>query len=172
MNIIDEIKNMRYNRTAILAAAAAALVFFLMLVVTPLNNRARSIDSKIDKARGDLKEIAQLVDEYIKLSSGMPGKISSKKTAGSLSGEVDKLVRKLGIEKKIKRMTPKLDSAKKKQIELGLTVTELPLAVFIDLLENLYESPAAINIRRARIKPGFKNRDNLEVELTLVPAFL
>ena len=172
MNIISEIRDMQYNRTALLGAAAAALIFFLTLVVTPLNDRARSLDSKLDKARGDLKEIALLADEYIKLSSGISTKIASKKTAGSLSVEVDKLMRKLGIEKKIKRMTPKLDSAKKKQIELGITVTELPLAALVDLLENLYESPAGINIKRARIKPGFKNLDNLEVELTLAPAFM
>ncbi len=172
MNLLNEMRSIRHNRAAVVIAAGAVLLLFLTLVVTPLNDRSRSMDGKIEKARRDLKEIVELADEYIKLSAGLPGRVTSKRAARSLSGEVERLARELGIEKKIKRMTPKLDVARKKQEELALTVTELPLAVFVDLMEKLYESPAAINVRRARIKAGFEKPENLEVELTLKPALL
>ena len=69
-------------------------------------------------------------------------------------------------------MTPKLDAAKKRQEELAVTITDIHLATLVDLLEKLYQSPNAMNVRRARLKSGFEKPDRLEVELTLTPAFL
>jgi type II secretory pathway component PulM len=172
MSILNELRGFRHNRAAQAVAVSVVLALFFTFIVIPLNNSSKSMDGKIEKARHDLKEITMLADEYTKLSAILPGRTPSKKAAGSMSGELERLARELGIEKNIKRMTPKLDASRKKQEELALTVTNLPLPVFVDLLEKLHESPAAIKVRRARIKSGFEKPENLEVELTLTPAVL
>jgi len=172
MNLPAYLREFRQNVSAQLIGAGAVLILFITLIVIPLNARSKSMDGKIEKARKDLKEITALADEYIKLSAGMPDEPPIKSAGGSMSGRMEKLARELAIENNIKRMTPKLDAAKKRQEELALTITDIHLATLVDLLEKLYQSPNAINVRRARLKSGFEKPDKLEVELTLTPAFL
>lgn len=172
MNLQAYLREFRQNVSAQLIAAGAVLILFITLIVMPLNARSKSMDGKIEKARKDLKEITALADEYIELSAGMPGGPPAKNAGGSMSGSLEKLARELAIEKNIKRMTPKLDAAKKRQEELAVTITDIHLATLVDLLEKLYQPPNAMSVRRARLKSGFEKPDRLDVELTLTPAFL
>lgn len=173
MNMPGFLRGFRQNASAQLMGAGAILILFITLVVTPLNASSKTMNVKIEKARKELKEITALANEYIKLSAALPRNAAIKKSSGgSLSGSLEKMARELAIENNIKRMTPKLDAAKKRQEELALTIADIQIATLVDLLEKLYESPNAINVRRARLKSGFEKPELLEVELTLTDAFL
>lgn len=146
----------------------AALLF--LLVVAPLNNKSKELDKKLAKIRENLTEIATLSDSYIALSARLPKRSKTLVAGKSMSAEVEGLTRKLGMEKNIKRMTPKFDTGNKRQEELSITISGLPLASLADFLEKLYSLPVGINVRRARIKAGYEQRGDLDVELTLVPS--
>ncbi|GMT41825.1 MAG: hypothetical protein IEMM0002_0236 [bacterium] len=157
------------RRVAAVAAILIPLLLFFV-VILPLQSRSKRMDLKLVKARKDLKEITTLADEYITLSAGIPRRNKKPSASTSMSAEVEKLARALGIEKNIKRMTPKFDAAKKRQEELSVTISNLPLLSLVDILEKLYRSPSGINVWRARIKAGYEKREYLDVELTLTPA--
>ena len=172
MNLPAYLRDFRNNLPAQLIGAGAIFILFITLIVIPLNGRSKSMDGKIEKARKDLREISALADEYIKISASLPRQTETKRTSGSMSSRLEKLASKLAIANNIKRMTPKLDAAKTRQEELALTLTDLHLSTLVDLLENLYTSPNALNVRRARLKSGFEKPDTLEVELTLTQPLL
>lgn len=172
MNLPTYFRGFRKNIPAQLIGAGALLILFITFIVIPLNSRSISMEAKINKARINLREITGLADEYIKLSAALPGEKQVKNAGGSLSSNMEKLARELAIENNIKRMTPKLDASKKREEELALTLTEIQLTTLVRLLEKLYQSPNALNIRRARLKSGFEKPDKLEVELTLTKSFL
>jgi len=159
------------NKRSLVTAGGILLpLLLLLLVVAPLNNKSKELDKKLAKTRKDLTEITTLSDSYITLSAGLPKRNKTFNASKSMSAEVEELARKLGMEKNIKRMTPKFDAVNKRQEELSITISGLPLASLADFLEKLYRSPVGINVRRARIKAGYEKRDNLDVEFTLVPA--
>lgn len=172
MNLPPYLRGFRKNVSAQLIGGAALIILFITLIVLPLNGRSRSMDVKIEKARKDLREITAMADEYIKLSAALPAERQIKKIGGSMSARMEKLARELKIENNIKRMTPKLDASKKRQAELAVTVTDIDIETLVGLLEKLYKSPNAMNVRRARLKSGFDKPEKLEIQLTLTQSFL
>jgi type II secretory pathway component PulM len=162
------------NRRRNIVFAIAALLLAWIIVggaLMPLREEADRMDRKIREARNDLRKMREMADRYITLDASLPREMKTDSSRVSLLTDVENISRRLAIENKIKRMTPEINPATKKQDDLSVVIAEIPYPAFVGFLQALYESSAAINVRQAKITASFDNRGNLNVEMTLSKAF-
>ncbi len=150
-------------------AALGVVWLFMALVVMPLGERSDSLDRKIGKGRKDLLEVSALAKVYIKKSAALPKSLKGKR-ALPLLAEVQKIVASLNADKYIKRIAPLPAKSKRTREGLSLNIADMPLDLFLDFIQRLYESPSVINIMRANVKTAYGDRSKMTAELTLSPA--
>ncbi len=159
------------KRDIVLGAIAALGIIwlFMALVVMPLGERSDTLDRKIDKGRKDLLVVSAFANEYKKKSAALP-KSQIGKRALPLLAEVQKIVASLGADKYIKRITPLPAKSRRTREGLSINIADMPLDLFVNFMQRLYESPSVINIMRANVKTAYGDRGRMSAELTLSPA--
>jgi len=160
------------NRRRLLFAVAGVLLAWVVvsMVISPLIDAYQEMDDKIKSSKSDLVKITDLADKYITKSSQLPPALRTESTSAPILSTVEGISRRLGIEKNIERMTPGQNPKNKNEEQLGVVITSLPYAKFIDFLQGLHEYGSPVAVRRAKITTTFDNRNNVNAELTLIKA--
>jgi hypothetical protein len=87
---------------------------------------------------------------------------------GSILSVVESIMRRMGIEKNIDKLTPGINPKNRNEEELSFNITALPYPKFVEFLQAIYESGSTINVKKAKIAPAFDNRSVVNAEMTLV----
>ncbi len=160
------------RKNALFAISALLLAWIIIGgMLMPMQEESEWTDRKIRTARNDLRKMKEMADRYITLSASLPQGMRTEPSGVSTLSDVENISRRLGIENRIKRMSPEIDPVTKRENGVSLTITDIPYAPFIDFLQALYESGSVINVRRAKISASFENRSNINVEMTVSKSF-
>lgn len=161
------------NRRKLALFAIAGLLLAWAVIggfIMPLQDESAKLDRKIRESRRDLQQMKEMADRYISLTASLPQGMRGASTGAPLLDEAENLVRRLGIEKNIKQMSPG-PSGRGRGEELAISITNISYPVLVDFLQGFYESPSAISVRRAAISASFANRAQVNAELTLEKGF-